>query len=187
MRIVAFDLSPTAPGVAYDDAPGTFASTRLVGTPRLSFRARQVLELLDEIHPVLAVIEGYAMGPTRNMAGSRSVAELGGVVRLLLHERGIPYAEVAPACLKKYATGKGNAKKDVVIKAALEQGASIPQRPASGGGREFDDNAADAWWLWQMGIARYAPNDERVRAMPNLNRQSLNSVKWPKLRKAHAA
>jgi hypothetical protein len=184
--VVAFDLSLTAPGVALNDQPYTLPSTNKTGAPRLSVRAAQVLDVLDIVRPQVVVLEGYAMGPTRNMAGSRSVAELGGVVRLILHEREIPFADVPPSTLKKYATGKGNAKKDAVIAAALDAGASIPQRPAPGGGRELDDNAADAWWLWQMGLARYAPDDERVRAMPPLNRESLDSVKWPKLRKATA-
>jgi len=182
MNIVAFDLSLTAPGVAWDDAPRTLPSTNLTGGPRLSFRRHQIHEVLRAHTPDVVVLEGYAMGQTRNMAGARSVAELGGVVRELLYSLDIPYADVAPTCLKKYATGKGNAGKDAVIKAALEQGAAIPQRRAKGGGREYDDNAADAWWLWQMGLSHYAP-DERERIMPALNRTALSAVKWTPIRK----
>lgn len=187
MNVIAFDLSLTAPGVANDDRPSTLPATSKKKMERLSFRVRQVLDLLNEHEPRLVVLEGYAMGPTKNMAGARSNAGLGEVVRLLCFERTIPFAEVPPKTLKKYATGSGDASKQLVIEAAIAAGAQIPQRPKSGGGRESDDNAADAWWLWQMGLARYAPNDPRVRAVPALNRQSLNSVKWPKLRKAIAA
>jgi hypothetical protein len=183
MNIVGFDLSLTAPGVATSDDPYTLPSTKKLGSARLSVRAVQVIDVLDTEQPSFVVLEGYAMGHTRNMAGARSVAELGGVVRLILHERGIASADVPPSVLKKYATGKGNAPKDHVIEAAITAGAHIPQRPARGGGREFDDNAADAWWLWQMGIARYAPSDPRLRAVPSVNRECLQSVKWPNIRK----
>jgi crossover junction endodeoxyribonuclease RuvC len=62
---------------------------------------------------VLVAIEGYAMGSrTRpQMAG-----ELGGHLRLLLWQAGIPYIIVPPTSLKKYVLGKGNAAKELMLK-----------------------------------------------------------------------
>lgn len=59
---------------------------------------------------VLAVIEGYSMGSRVGQAFS--IGEWGGVARLLLHDKRLPFIEVPPSTLKKWITGKGNAPKD---------------------------------------------------------------------------
>lgn len=61
---------------------------------------------------VLVAIEGYAMNAKwgREMAG-----ELGGHLRILLWQAGIPYIIVPPSLVKKYVTGKGVAPKDVMM------------------------------------------------------------------------
>lgn len=73
----------------------------------------------------IAVIENYAFG-----AQSRSVttcAEVGGVIRLALYHKGIPYIEIPSATWKKWAGfGKSmpkNTKK--AIEAYIKQGKSI--------------------------------------------------------------
>ena len=68
--------------------------------------------------PCLVAIEGYAMGSkTRpQMAG-----ELGGHLRLLLWQAGIPYIVVPPTSLKKYVLGKGNAAKELVLKEVFKR------------------------------------------------------------------
>ena len=73
----------------------------------------------------LAIIENYAFG-----AQSRSVttcAEVGGVIRLALYHKGIPYIEIPSATWKKWSGfGKSmpkNTKKDV--EAYIKQGKSI--------------------------------------------------------------
>lgn len=60
----------------------------------------------------LVAIEGYAMGSkTRpQMAG-----ELGGHLRLLLWQAGIPYIIVPPTLVKKFTTGKGTSPKEVMM------------------------------------------------------------------------
>lgn len=67
----------------------------------------------DDMGPTIVAIEGYAMGSkTRpQMAG-----ELGGHLRLLLWQAGIPYIVVPPTTLKKYVLGKGNAAKELMLK-----------------------------------------------------------------------
>lgn len=68
---------------------------------------------MGELGPCIVAIEGYAMGSkTRpQMAG-----ELGGHLRLLLWQAGIPYIIVPPTSLKKYVLGKGNAAKELMLK-----------------------------------------------------------------------
>lgn len=63
----------------------------------------------DEIY-----IEDYAYG-TRGSA-TTVLAEVGGIVRYHLARAGLHYRVVGPQTLKKFVTGKGNVKKDIVLK-----------------------------------------------------------------------
>lgn len=93
--------------------------------------------------PALVLIEGYDLHP-RGITSAHRLAELGGVIRLRLFELGIPYLEIPPASLKRYATGTGNANKDRMIDAARALGAT----PA-------DHDQADAFLLRHLGRAAY--------------------------------
>jgi Holliday junction resolvasome RuvABC endonuclease subunit len=90
----------------------------------------------------MAVIEGYAMGYGQNgrQRGKFDTAELGGCVRLFMYRKGIPMLIVPPNSLKLFATGKGNADKDMMVEAALSSGYSA---------KKHDD--ADAFFLYRMG------------------------------------
>jgi Holliday junction resolvasome RuvABC endonuclease subunit len=64
-----------------------------------------------------------------------------GAVRAALLEWGISYAVVAPASLKKFATGRGNAGKPEMAVALFKRvGLELA-----------DDNQVDAWWLRAAG------------------------------------
>lgn len=93
--------------------------------------------------PELVLIEGYDLHP-RGITSAHRLAELGGVIRLRLFELGVPYLEIPPASLKRYATGNGNANKDRMIDAARALGAT----PA-------DHDQADAFLLRHLGRAAY--------------------------------
>lgn len=58
----------------------------------------------------LVAIEGYGYGGP----GLAVLVELGALIRARLLDRGVRFIDVAPAALKKFACGKGNAKKDEV-------------------------------------------------------------------------
>lgn len=72
----------------------------------------------DDMGPTLVAIEGYAMGSkTRpQMAG-----ELGGHLRLLLWQAGIPYIIVPPTSLKAYTSGSGQSKKSMMMMMAFKR------------------------------------------------------------------
>lgn len=124
-RILGLDLSLTATGWAlvWDGSPkwGVIKS-RNRSVKRLSEIRNAVLDIINQTQPSLAVIEGYSYGSSHGMAG---LAELGGVIRLLLLDMGIPFIVVAPATNKKFATGKGNAEKDLMLKRVFSIGRRI--------------------------------------------------------------
>ena len=75
---------------------------------------------------------------------------------------------MAPATLKRFATGKGNATKDATLAAAIRRF-----------GFEGDDNnAADAWLLRAMGLAAYTGHGGGSAAY---QLEALGKVAWPKL------
>lgn len=160
------DLSLTATGWADTHGTGriTVAST---GVDRL-------WELRDEIHdiiaaaqhrfPDLAVIEGYAYGRPNQAA---QLGELGGVVRLLLRDADVPCAVVPPSSLKLYATGKGNASKDLVRDCARDR-LGLPAGVSS--------DECDAAWLRAMGLDHLG---HPVVAVAARQRAALDKIDWP--------
>lgn len=167
MKILALDLSLSATGFALPNGTlGTIAPRHLTGVERLDWIDDQVIRLVVDVD--LVVIEGYAYGRPNQAV---HIGELGGVIRLSLYQRGFPVAEVPPASVKKYATGKGNATKPD-MRVALLQRAGIDER---------DDNRVDAWWLRAAALDHYgAP----IVAMPAANRDGLAKVAWPELEAA---
>lgn len=107
-------------------------------------KARQarsrVRMMVGKYKPDLAVIEGYAFG---NRFSLVSMAAIGTMVRDGLIEEDCALIEVAPSMLKKYATGKGNAKKDQIMLAVYKSW-----------GRDFEtSDQADAAVLAMIGLA----------------------------------
>lgn len=160
-RVLGLDLSLTATGIALPHGALTTYATPHRGMPRLQ-AIRDVIT--THIHSLdLVAIEGYAFGRPNQAA---HLGELGGVIRLTLHEHGIPYADIPPASAKKYATGKGNATKPD-MRMALFQRAGIDER---------DDNAVDAWWLRAMALDHLGHPPVK---MPADHRTALAKVTWP--------
>lgn len=112
----------------------------------------------------LAVIEGFNYGAQYN----REV--LGGlhwVIRVALFGNRIVCAVVAPATLKKFATGNGGATKDEMIDAARAELLYFGDC----------DDEADALWLRQMGLAAYGCAST-LTVTPE-REAALGTVTWP--------
>jgi len=167
MKIIGLDLSLTATGMVNAEGEAFTIKNNATGMARLIKIRDRILYEADAALPAdLVVIEGYSMGGQRGSAGiGQALGELGGVVRVALWEAGVPYVDVSPSSLKKYATGKGNAGKEAVLIAAIRKGADVE-----------DNNAADAWWLRAMAFDTYG---EPLVKMPQVNRSALDAVKWP--------
>lgn len=179
MNILALDLSLTSTGWAahYPGTPGEWLPWSASGTldpgsrrgyDRLDWIRGAVLELAARGPGAdLVVIEGYAFGSPRQ-SYSREIAELGGIIRMALRDLGYRWVDVPPASLKKYAAGKGNAGKELVLVEAVKR--------LGYGGSSNDE--ADALWLLEMALDHYGLTEPRV---PKAQREALAKVEWPSI------
>lgn len=138
MRVIGIDPSISATGVAEADGTlSTVKTTLKMGDgERLVILYRSLVAMSAGAD--FAVIEDL---PTHAMsAGLTGRAQ--GIVRMTLALWNVPYVAVPPATLKKFATGKGNAKKDAMRQAWLEYS----------GEDNADDNQVDAAWLRVIGL-----------------------------------
>lgn len=190
MIVLGLDVSLNAPGVAYDDRAYTLHKPMsTIGVARLRHWRSVFDELFRFVDPDVAVIEGYSHNSRSN--STSQIGELGGVIRLVLDDQFIKSAIVPPKSVKKYATGNGGASKGnggddptvegTVVYAALAAGVNVPSRTNRKGEVVYDDNAADAFWLMQMGLACYDHSNPRLVPVPAANQDALYGVEWPKL------
>lgn len=93
-------------------------------------------------------IEAYAM----MVRGSAVTAlpELGSLIRNRCYNDALPWVEYAPSSVKKFGTGKGNAKKNMMLMHVQQKHGHM----LVGTGLEFqDDNQGDAFVITLMGVA----------------------------------
>lgn len=113
-RVAAIDPSLASSGLAYADGTLGRCRTKTDDPGRLRRLYDAAHELAKDAD--LVVIEDL---PTHAMsAGLTGRAQ--GVVRMAVHDAGAQLLAVPPATLKKFATGKGNAKKPEMRQAWLE-------------------------------------------------------------------
>lgn len=146
-RVAGLDLSLLQSGLARADA--TFLTIK--PSPRSKDYRRhydvagRIVNLLLDEDVDLAVLEGYDPHPQGALALIRA-AEIGGIVRTTLTHEDVPFVDVPPSSLKKYATGKGNAAKAKVFDAAKMQ---------RGGDGVANYDEADAFWLRRGALEHY--------------------------------
>jgi len=167
--IVGLDLSLTSTGMCVNGTTSAITSKHKEVRRLKDIRDQLFLYLLE--HDVRgAVIEGYAFSARNSQ--SHKIGELGGVVRLLLHEMMIPYADVPPTSRAKFATGRGNAAKTEVISAVSARTGLIWS------GKSADDEC-DAWLLEEMGLQALGLGKY---SWPEVNMSSLKNVDWSPLK-----
>lgn len=172
-NVIGLDLSLTSTGIALTNGTTTVIKGAAdLGDWRLCRIRDAVSHATKAERPDLVVIEDL---PTHGKAAGLT-GMVHGAVRSLLVEREIPYALIAPATLKAFATGKGGGDKTPMAIAALKRA-----------GREFENDKGgdqcDAWWLRQAGLHHLGypefslPADQVAR---------LDKVAWPALPEAVA-
>lgn len=162
--VLALDLSLTCTGYVTPDGDvgqHTFAEK---GVRRL-YHAREWIKATAADADIVA-IEGYSYA-SRGRA-SISLGELGGVVRTTLYELRVPSVEVPPSCIKKYATGRGNAGKEEVLVEAVKR--------LDYTGHSTDE--ADALWLWTLTLAALGAIEHPV---PKSHQKALAKIKFPEV------
>lgn len=126
------------------------------------------LILFEEVKYTPPVIPGVQQSPAAIAARVATAAEFLGslkaTVAIWAEERGIPAQGVGIADIKKYATGVGNASKELMIAAANEKlGLSLPIEDYDKTGA---DNMADSVWVCAMGVERYGEGLDGESAHP---------------------
>jgi Holliday junction resolvasome RuvABC endonuclease subunit len=175
-RVIGLDLSLSRTGLASNDGDPIFTCTFANPTgptieQRIATLSHQALTEVRWRHgPVeLVVVEGL---PSARLSGAgSSVASLGmlhGVIRhYLAITHGFPLLVVEPASIKKYATGKGNANKDLVRDAARD-------RFGLAAGTTSDE--CDAAWACAIGCALLGTPLVEV---PKLHQTALETLSLP--------
>jgi crossover junction endodeoxyribonuclease RuvC len=165
MNVIGLDLSLSSTGVASSLGWVDRIKPKTTGLTRMR-------EIVAAIHMFtstsaigLVVVEGPSFG---SVTGSQH--ERGGLWWMVVEaidRRGIPWMQVPPAVLKKYATGRGNAPKDEVLAAAIRR---FPESAIRG------NDEADALWLAAIGAQL---SGEPMCSMPAVNCAGLTKLKLP--------
>lgn len=168
MNILGLDLSLAATGLAGDGWTETLKPpARLRGVERLDWIRSTIADrYLTGV--TLAAVEGPSYGSqgAGRQSGHHERAGLWWLVVRTLWRRGIPYAVVTPAGRARYATGRGNAGKDDVMREVARR---FPWFTG-------DNNAADALVLAAMAADHLG---HPLAAMPATHRAALAAVEWP--------
>ena len=150
MRILGVDSSLTGTGVCClkledrANGDGTDIDLHFIREPqlrdaqRLLALRRHLRDILDVFRPDLCVIEGYAYEGLGKLA---ELGEWGGIIKVELEERSIPFFVVAPKRLKKFVAGHGDANKDQMMESVEERYGIVTD----------NDNLADAIGLAKVG------------------------------------
>lgn len=143
-NILALDVA-TKTGWCTSTASGTwdFSIKRDESSGMRIVRFKSKLKELIGLEKINLVIFERSQGFHQNAVIVQS--ELHGCLKLFCEENGIEYRAYSPAEIKKYATGKGNANKEAMIRAAAEKYGYIGK----------DDNEADAIHIYHLAKSMY--------------------------------
>jgi len=146
MRVMGVDTSTKTGYVILDDKGDVASVGVLYHKPqnnrfaRIAHYTREIGELIEAHGVDLVIIEGYSFAGKFN---NSLQYEMGACIRMKMWQDEVKFVEVAPTSLKKFVTGKGNAKKDLMLLGVYKRW-------------DFDtddDNEADAYGLAQFGRA----------------------------------
>ncbi|MFQ6118371.1 MAG: crossover junction endodeoxyribonuclease RuvC [Methanosarcinales archaeon] len=87
--------------------------TQKIKIDRLLSIKNEIKKLIEKFQPKVFVMEDYSFGARGSAI--YNLGELGGMIKLLVVGRGLELKIVNPLLLKKFITGKGNARKDAML------------------------------------------------------------------------
>lgn len=167
--IIGLDLSLASTGVARIGPDFTTVTrvTSRAGASDTGTLVRRLAGIVDDIRVLVPVgssvaVEGPAYGRHQ---GQHLLGGLWWMVRDMLADRACDVIVIPPSTLKKYATGRGNAKKDEVLAAVIRR---YPDVDVTG------NDEADALVLAAM-CARFL--DAPIDSVPQAALDAMKSVK----------
>lgn len=183
MNVVGIDLSLTSTGLIACKggsivdmenvkSKGTRKDALADRRERLFAIANEVVAFVEDVNTDVVVIEAPSYGSKFGSQHDRSGLWWLVVNALLGDKYPYPIAMVAPQSRAKYGTGKGNAKKDVVLAHVIERYQDLAP------GKIANDDLADALLLAAMGSRWYGYQVEATEP-PEANLEALNAVIWP--------
>lgn len=140
-RFVGIDPSTKTGFVALDDLGNVLVRKELTGTGTQD--PKRMVTLIDEIMRHLQPEDVICIESPAMHAQGSAVGFMWGLahgIRMALHRRGWQYSDVAPAAVKKFATGRGNTKKDEMVLPIFKRW----------GFEHSSDNVRDAFVLSQI-------------------------------------
>lgn len=179
MIVAGIDLSLTSTGVALVRAPERVETTRVQSSPpkleTMRTRHERMTTIRDSI--LKAVRDAHIVGiesPAYSVRGTGKMHDRSGlwwmVVTALIDE-GKEVVEVAPTARAAYATGKGNAGKDLVLATVVRTYRHIDIT---------GNDVADAVVIAAM-MARLAGTPIEIGKLPESKARSLAKVRFPEL------
>jgi crossover junction endodeoxyribonuclease RuvC len=150
---VGIDPSINATGLIVLDKNANIVEQKLFSVKSEKFE-ESLLKYEKEIEFISKIVNlqsVYLEGPAYQAAG-RVILQMGALhymTRLFLFKKQASYKIIAPGTLKKFVTGKGNSKKDLMLLKVYKRW-----------GVEFDDhNLADSYSLARMALEEYKNNE----------------------------
>lgn len=176
LRLIGLDLSLTSPGYAWT-TPSGVPRVDIVTVPardddphRRVYAVVKMIETLLSDQPHLVIIEDIFVGP--NSQTAIKLAKLHGVVEFILGEARVPWVRVNPQHRAMYATGRGDASKELV----LSHTRYTYGRVVGGASRIRTTDDADALILVAMAADKYG---HALVPVDGTKRRALAEVKWP--------
>jgi len=142
---VGIDLSFTGTGVVVLDGNATIVQQELISTKSSQETEVRILEIFDKLSfvPEMCNLESVYIEGLSYASKGQAILELGALhyfIRIFLYQKTVNYKVIPPGTLKKFITGKGNAKKNLMLMKVYKRW-----------GVEFDDdNLCDAYSLARM-------------------------------------
>lgn len=176
VRVLALDLAYSTTGVALvgdDTIRLSLIRTATGGHDAIDDIHRRITALIGDFRPDLAIVEGVYAGP--NGRTGLLLAELHGVIKHQLWRSRIPYVVVKPTDRAMYASGSGNACKELVLAQVRARYGHLVGGPAE----IRDDNMADALVLAAMA---YDQLGRPLVPVPDAMRRALGRLSWRPVR-----
>lgn len=148
-KFIGMDFAFAKSGLSIIDESANIISEGVIVTSSKYSDEERLIQILDVLNKIdqeeikSVYLEGLSYG-----SQGKSVSQIGAVhylTRIFLYKNKINYKIISPSELKKFITGKGNAKKDLMLLNIYRKFGIAYE----------DDNLADAYSLARMALEEY--------------------------------